>query len=105
ALGAIADKAAGLLAGEIDAERDAIGEVGLVDVNQLFQRMQRVEFVRIEDRLAGAKANLREPRAFAQQDRKRLGTDLGIKRTVIAGADHVEAARAVRDDAGESVEP
>ena len=67
--------------------------------------MQRVEFVGVEDGVAGAEAHLRQPRALAQQHRKRLRADLGIERTVIAGADHVEAARAVGDDAGEHVEP
>ena len=46
-----------------------------------------------------------EPRALAQQHRKRLRADLGIERAVIAGADHVEAAGAVGDHAGEDVEP
>ncbi len=51
------------------------------------------------------KRTWREPRALAQQHRKRLRADLGIERAVIAGADHVEAAGAVGDDAGEHVEP
>ena len=67
--------------------------------------MQRVEFVGIEDGVAGAEAHLRQPRALAQQHRKRLRADLGIERAVIAGADHVEAPRAVGDHAGEDVEP
>ena len=105
ALGAVADKAAGVVAREIDTERDAVGEIGVIDVDQLFQRMQRVEFVGLEDRVAGAETDLREPRALAQQHRKGFWTDLGIERAVITGADHVEAAGAVGDHAGENVEP
>ena len=67
--------------------------------------MQRVEFVGVEDGVAGAEAHLRQPRALAQQHRKRLRADLGIERAVIAGADHVEPPRAVGDHAGEHVEP
>ena len=67
--------------------------------------MQRVELVGVEDGVAGAEAHLDEPRALAQQHRKRLRADLGIERAVIAGADHVEAAGAVGDHAGEDVEP
>jgi hypothetical protein len=67
--------------------------------------MQRVEFVGIEDGVTGAEAHLRQPRALTQQHRKCLRADLGIERAVIAGADHVETARAVGDHAGEHVEP
>src|SRR5262249_18882833 len=80
------------LAGEIDGERDTAGKIGLLDVDQPLLRMQRVELLRIEDGFAGAEAHLRQPRALAQQHRKRLRRDLRIKRTMIAGADHVEAA-------------
>jgi hypothetical protein len=105
ALGAIADEAVGVLAGEIDAQRHAVGEIGIVDIDQPLQIMQRVEFVGVEDGVAGAKAHLRQPRSLAQQHRKCLRADLGIERAVIAGADHVEAPRAVGDHAGEHVEP
>ena len=105
ALGAIADKAAGVCAGEIDRQRDAAGEIGIVGIDQPLRIMQRVEFIGIEDGIAGAEAHLAQPRALAQQHRKRLRADLGIERAVIAGADHVETARAVGDHAGEDVEP
>lgn len=67
--------------------------------------MQRVEFVGSEDRIADPEADLAEPRALTQQHGKRLRADLGIEWAVIAGADHVEAAGAVGDHAGEDVEP
>ena len=105
ALGAIADEAVGVLAGEIDTERYAIGKIGVVDIDQPLGIVQRIEFVGVEDRITGAESHLRQPRSLAQQHRKRLRADLGIERTVIAGADHVEAARAVGDHAGEHVEP
>ena len=105
ALGAVADEAVGILAGEIDAQRHAVDEIGVVAIDQPLQVMQRIEFVRCKDGIAGAKADLAEPRSLAQQHRKRLRTDLGIERTVVTGADHVEPPRAVRDHAGEHIEP
>ena len=104
-LGAVTDEAVGVFAGEVDAERHAVDEIGVVDIDQPLGFMQRVEFIGVEDGVAGAEAHLREPRALAQQHRKSLRADLGIERAVIAGADHVEAPRAVRDHAGEDVEP
>ena len=65
ALGAVADEAAGILAAEIDAQRDAVDKVGIVGIDQPLQIVQRVELVGIEDGIAGAKADLAEaiPRA------------------------------------------
>jgi len=67
--------------------------------------MQGLEFINIENSVTGAKADLREPRSLAQQHRKSLRANLGVERAVVARADHVEAARAVGDHAGEYVEP
>src|SRR6202020_2772350 len=64
ALGAIADKAAGLLARQINTERNTVDEVRVIDVDELFQRMQCVQFVSLEDRLAGAETKLRDPRSL-----------------------------------------
>ena len=104
-LGAVADEAVGVFAGQIDAQRHAIGQIRVVDIDQPLQIMQRVKLVGIEDGIADAKAHLREPRSLAQQHRKCFRTDLGIERAVIARADHVEPPRAVGDHAGEHVEP
>ena len=109
ALGAIADDARPLAAaeitGQIDADRDAFAYVGVVGVDQPLARMQIAQRVGAEQRMAAAETNLRQPRALAHQHRKSARRDLGIKRTVIAGLDAVEAARLVGDDAGEHVEP
>ena len=40
ALGAIADEAAGAKAGQIDADRDAFADVGIVGIDQPLARMQ-----------------------------------------------------------------
>src|SRR3984957_4781648 len=58
ALGAVADEAAGLLAREINTERNTVDEVRVIDVDQLFQRMQCVQFISLEDRFASAETNL-----------------------------------------------
>src|SRR5579872_5597356 len=105
ALGAITDEAAGLLSRKIDAQRHAIGEIGVIRIDEPLELVQRTELSRIEGGFACAEANLREARTLAQQHRKGLRTDFGIERTVIAGANHVEAARAVGDHAGEDIEP
>ena len=70
ALGAVADEAVGILAGEIDRQRDAAGEIGLVAIDQPLGGMQRVEFVGVEDGVAGAEADLltaANPRAPAPE--------------------------------------
>ena len=59
----------------------------------------------LERGVAVAQAQLRQPRALAHQNRKRLRTDLGIERAVVTGLDAIEAARLVGDHAGEYVEP
>src|SRR6202790_1639529 len=41
-LGAIADEALGILAREVDAQRHAVGEIGVVDIDQPLQNVQRV---------------------------------------------------------------
>ncbi len=105
ALGAIADESAGVFTGQIDAQRHARDEVGVIGIDQPLQFMQRFELVHIENGVAGAKANLRQPRSLAQQHGKCFRTDLGIKRAVITGADHVEPPRAVGDHPREHVEP
>ena len=57
-LGAIADEAVGVFAREVDAERHAVDEIGVVDIDQPLGFMQRVEFVGVEDGVAGAEAHL-----------------------------------------------
>ena len=104
ALGAVADQlGAGPL--EVDADRDAAGELGVVGIDQPLARVQLGERLGIEQRVAAAEADLRQPRALAHQDRERARADLGIERPVIARGDAVEAARLVGDHAGEHVEP
>ena len=109
ALGAIADDARPLaaaeIAGEIDADGDALAHVGVVRIDQPLARVQRAQGVGIEQRVAAAETDLRQARALAHQHRKGARRDLGIERPVIAGLDAVEAARLVGDDAGEHVEP
>ena len=105
ALGAIADEPAGAEAGEVDADRDAVADVGIVGIDQPLARVQFARARRVEQRAAAAKADLRQPRAFAHQHREGARADLGIERAVIAGRDAVEAADLVGDDAGEDVEP
>ncbi len=51
----------GVLAGQVDAERHAIGEVGVVDIDQPLGRMQRVEFIGVKDGIAHPKPHLRQP--------------------------------------------
>jgi hypothetical protein len=105
AFGAVADEAVGTKAGKIHADRDAFAHVGVIVVDQALARMQRAQRFGIEQRIAAAEADLRQARALAYQHRKRARADLGIKRTVIAHRDMVEAARLVGDHAGENVEP
>ena len=105
ALGAVADQRERTARGEIDADRNAAVEIGVVGIDQPLVRMQLAERLRVEQRVAVAEADLRQPRALAHQDRKGLRADLGIERAVIAGLDAVEAARLVGDHAGEDVEP
>jgi hypothetical protein len=105
ALGAVADEAVGTQAGKIDAHRDAFAHVGIVVVNQAFARVQRAQCIGIEQRIVVTEADLRQARALANQHRKCTGADLGIKRSVVAAPDAVEAAGFVGDHAGEDVEP
>jgi hypothetical protein len=58
----------------------------------------------VEDRVAAPEADLREPRAAADDDRKRARADLQIERPGIALRHLVEGTRAVRDDPREDVE-
>ncbi len=111
-LGAVADDAAGVararrqqIAGEIDAEDDALADVGLGVVDETLACVQVAQLVGGELRMTVAEADLRQPRAFAHQHREGARRNLGIERAVIAGLDAVEAARLVGDDAGEDVEP
>ena len=105
ALGAIADKAAGSQTRKIDADRDALTHVGIVGVDEPLTCVQSAQSIRVEQSMAAAEANLRQPRAFTDQHRKRARADLGIERTVIAGLDTVEAARFVGNHAREHIEP
>ena len=88
ALGAIADEPVRRPSpDEIDADRDAFADIGVVGIDQPLARMQRrASASRVEQRVAAAEADLRQPRAFAHQHRKGARADLGIKRAVIAGA-------------------
>ncbi|GCC49110.1 hypothetical protein chiPu_0033672, partial [Chiloscyllium punctatum] len=72
ALGAIANEAARVFAGEIDRERDTMGEIGIVGIDQPLGGMQLVQLVGGQGRLADPEADLAEPRALPQQHRKRL---------------------------------
>src|SRR6266700_7114891 len=103
ALGAIADEPA--LARQIDADRDGGADVGVGAVDQALARVELGESYGIEQSLAAAETNLREPRALAHQDRKGARADLGIERAVIAVLDLIETARAIGDDPGEDIEP
>ena len=104
ALGAIADEVVLAEAREIDADRDAVADIGRGVVGEAFLVVQGAQRCGIEQTVAAAKADLRQPRAFAHQHRKCLRADLGVKRTVVAGVDAIEAPRAVGDHAGEHVD-
>ena len=58
-----------------------------------------------QQRIAGAEADLRQPRAGAHDDRKGARADFEIERAVVAGRDLVELVAVVGHDAGEDVEP
>ena len=58
-----------------------------------------------QQRIAGAEADLRQPRAGAHDDREGARADLEIERPVIAGGDLVELVAAIGHHAGEDVEP
>ena len=73
ALGAVADEAVGAEPGEIDADRDALADVGVGVVDQPLARVQRAQRVGVEQRVAAAEADLRQPRALAHQHRKGRG--------------------------------
>ena len=93
------------IARQIDADSDALADVGVVGVDQPLARCRSRSASALEQRMAAAEADLRQPRAFAHQHRKGARANLGIERPVIAGLDAVEAARLVGDHAGEDVEP
>ena len=105
ALGAIADEAVWPEPREIDADRDAFADIGVVGIDQPLARVQLAQRLGVEQRMAAAETDLRQPRAFAHQHRKGARRDLGIKRAVIARLDAIEAAQFVGDHAGEDVEP
>ncbi len=104
-LGAIADAVVGKLAGQIDADRDAVGEIGVVRIDQPLARMQRAQAGGIEQRVAAPESDLREPRALPHQHRKGARRDFGIERAFIAGRDLIETVRAIGDHPREHVEP
>ena len=104
-LGAIADAVAGKLAGQIDTDRDAVGEIGIVGIDQPLAIMQRTQSGGVEQRVAATKADLRQPRALPHQHRKSARRDFGIERAFVARRDLIEAVRAIGDNAGEHVEP
>ena len=85
ALGAVADEAVVAEAGEIDADRHAVGEVGRGCVDEALALMQRCERGAADHRVAMVEPDLREARALAHQHRKGPRADLGIERPVIAG--------------------
>ncbi len=102
-LGAIADEA--VEAEEIDAHGDAFAHIGIVVVDQALTPVQRAQCVGVEQAVGVAETDLREARALAHQHRERARADLGVQRAVVAELDAVEAARLVRDHAGEYIEP
>ncbi len=104
ALGAIADQPIGPEPGEIDADRDTLAHVGIVVINEPLTGMQRADRFGVKQSVAVPETDLREPRALAHQHRKSLRADLGVERTVVAWLDAVEAARLIRNHAGEHVE-
>ena len=83
---------------------DPFADVGVLIVGQPLVGVQFAQRLRIRLRRAAPEPDLRQPRALAHQHRKGLRPDLGIERPVVAGADMVEARRAVGDHAGEHVE-
>ena len=94
-LGAIADDVLALAAqhaGQIDADRDAFADVGIVAVDQPFGTMQVAQGFGAEQCMTAAEPDLRQAGTFAHQHRKRPRADLGIKRTVVAGLDAIETA-------------
>ncbi len=105
ALGAISDQPVRSEPGQVDADRDALIEVGAVLVNQSFVRMQVRKRVAQEDGAAPLEAHLRQARAFAHEYREGARADLEIERAAIAGFDMVEGARVVGDHPREHVEP
>ena len=105
ALGAIADQAVRAEPRQIDADRDAFADVGVVGIHQPLARMQVAQRLGAEQRMAAAESDLRQPRTLAHEHGKGERADLGIKRPVVAGLDTVEAAHLVGDHAGEHVEP
>ena len=105
ALGAITDKTARSQTRKIDADRDALTHVGIVGVDEPLTCMQSAQRIRVEQSMAAAEANLRQSRAFTNQNRKSARTDLGIERTVIAGLDTVEPTRFVGNHARKHIEP
>ena len=105
ALGAIAHEAARAQARQVDADRDALADIGLVGIDQALARMQITQSLRGQQSVAAAEADLRQARSLAHQDRKGARADFGIKRPMVAGSDAVETACLVGDHAREHVEP
>ena len=104
-LGAKSDQPAGPETGKVDADRDAFAQVGIVVIDQPFAGVKFRQRVGVEQSVAAAKTDLRQPRALAHQHGKRQRADLGIERAMITGLDAVEAAHVVGDHAREYVEP
>ncbi len=67
ALGAITDETARPQTRKIDADRDAFAHVGIVGVDEPLARMQSAQRIRVEQSMAAAETDLRQPRAFAHQ--------------------------------------
>ena len=103
-LGAIADEA-GLVAGQVHRQGDAVVDVGLVGGDELLAAMQLSQQRVAVLGGADAEADLRQARALPHHDREGLRADLGIERAMIAGGDLVEGGDAVGDHAREDVEP
>ena len=90
---------------KIHAHRDAFAHVDVIVVDQPLARVQLAQALGIEQRVAVAETDLREPRALAHQHREGLRADLGVERAVIAGLDAIKPAGLVGDHPGEDVEP
>ncbi len=91
---------------QVDRQRDAAaGNVGRLGRDQRLGAVQAFELAFRQQRIAGAEAYLRQPRAGARDDREGARADLQIERAGIARRDLVELLAAIGHDAGEDVEP
>jgi len=105
ALGTVADEFVGPEADKVDANRDAVGKIGSLSIDETLLPMQRCKRFARQHGVTAAKPDLRQARPFAHQHREGAWADFGIKRTMVAGIDAVEAAGLVSDHPREDVEP